>query len=1288
MKLTIFAFCAVATLVAGMFATPAARADDIDIFTGAVGQVAAAPNVIFLIDSDTNWSSASQKIPPIGVTGACPNPCPVTGQSEVDAIRRVAASLNSAKAHVNIGIALMDDVMSRSSLPLYSTACTTASPPTSPAQPAGDGDGNCQGGAYLRFGVRDMAVDANYTALSNILGAPSAGDLKVGVPDYSIYNNLNGNGAESINSSVKDSAAGLYEMYQYFTSTSSVNRPAFSGKVYGTAPATSPPYWDYKGDNINQDPRGQNLNRPYALDDNGVNYIGPPNSTGCAKNYIIHIANPDQSPSFNKGHQQYNGQSAGTFQANPSGVQSWVPAWAKFLKSNQIVTYVVDVYQQSTPSQSFIDVLTAEADQGGGKYYIAKSGDDLLKDITNILIEIQSVNSAFAATALPASATNRGIDQNQVYLGVFRPDEIARPRWFGNLKRFQIILNSNQPDLGDALGVTATSASTGLIQDCSASYWTKDTSAYRPDGTSPSQSTVPPDPAYWENVPMTPKADPKSACPGPADTVGWKLNPANPALSKLQTQFQPASGITWKPYSDSPDGPFVEKGGAAEVLRRGNVSAATTETWQDNSRSIKTMNSANTAFVDFDYTTAKTALETAGVPTTSSPAVADWVRGWDSLNENPNNNLANQYTNPNPSANTKTEARPSIHGDVIHSTPLPITYNSSSNGVAVYYGSNDGMFHSANANTGVEIWSFIAPEFIPNMYRLYNNSPIVAYPAINLAAVTPTPLRKDYSFDGSTGLYQAFDSQGRLSTAYIYPTMRRGGRMVYGIDVSPSTAGGDPPTGSDMATRFLWRAGCPSMANDTGCTLGMSAIGQTWSKPIVATIKNGSSDSSPRPMVVFGGGNDSTLTTQTITPIDGSPAGTVVVRTSCEDEDVRAPSCANRKGAVVYVVDAQGGPGTGSGKLLSAIPLPAASGGSRAPGSVVGDIATLDFDGDGVIDYAYLSDTTGSVYRIDFVDRVGGSPSGVGSSTDWPNHIHRIAFTNDSSNPRKFLFGPVVLLNQGTAAKPLVYVGLGSGDREHPLSGSYPYTTPVQNRFYLFLDDPTTSGAATNVPLDLDNGTTTGSPAVNHSMENSVTVSGGTATFAECPNTAASATPPDTAHIGVTPNTFPTPSGWFMDLVNDQIDKTLPAPTNANGHGGEQTVTPAVIVVGQVTWGTNIPNPNISNAACTNSLGNAYGYLVNLLNGSPAIGTTSTCGGTAVSNPYTNGGLPLPPTVGTVGVTNGTDAQGNPIITYVPICIGCPPKTTGGTAGASPHNVFPTSGEKRTRVYWFTPNYN
>jgi type IV pilus assembly protein PilY1 len=54
-----------------------------------------------------------------------------------------------------------------------------------------------------------------------------------------------------------------------------------------------------------------------------------------------------------------------------------------------------------------------------------------------IFAEIQAVNSVFASATLPISVNTQGTFENQVYIGVFRPDGAARPRWFGNLKEYK-----------------------------------------------------------------------------------------------------------------------------------------------------------------------------------------------------------------------------------------------------------------------------------------------------------------------------------------------------------------------------------------------------------------------------------------------------------------------------------------------------------------------------------------------------------------------------------------------------------------------------------------------------------------------------------------------------------------------------------------------------------------------------------------------------------------------------------------------------------------------------------
>jgi hypothetical protein len=577
-----------------------------------------------------------------------------------------------------------------------------------------------------------------------------------------------------------------------------------------------------------------------------------------------------------------------------------------------VTTFTIDVYNKQ-PNATHTALLMSMAKAGGGKYFAAKNEQAILDALRQIIIEIQAVNTTFASTSLPVNATNRSQNENQVFIGMFRPDPDARPRWFGNLKRYQLINSGGNIELGDVNGKIAVNTLTGFVTPCATSYWTANSGE------------------YWSGLGISP--DPAGAC----------------------------AGISQSKYSDAPDGPQVEKGGAAQVLRQGNFGTAGSHTV-----ARRMLTQSGSSFVDFS-------AASSGL----SDPVVRFIKGEDVNNEKNRTNTSVATT------------RPSIHGDVIHSRPLPVNYGGTT-GVRVFYGANDGALHAVEADTGIERWSFVAPEFFGRLGRLKDNSPLVSYP--NMQSISPSPTPKDYYFDGSIGLFQNADN----SKVWIFPSMRRGGRMLYGIDVHDP----DNPT-------FKWKVGCPNAGDDIGCTAGMSGIGQTWSTPNVAFIKGytkaSGNTSVPAPVLVVGGGYD-----------------------SCEDADTASPSCSGRKGGFVYVIDAD------TGVLLRSF---------ETERAVAADVAMVDSDNDSYPDFAYAADTGGNIYRIDFV---GGGSARLALGPDaWTKR--KVAFTAGAG--RKFLFAPALLSAPGK-----VYVALGSGDREHPLQSQYPYNNVV-NRFYVYLDD-------------------------------------------------------------------------------------------------------------------------------------------------------------------------------------------------------------------------------------------
>jgi Tfp pilus tip-associated adhesin PilY1 len=826
----------------------------------------------------------------------------------------------------------------------------------------------------------------------------------------------------------------------------------------------------------------------------------------------------------------------GTFRTPPTqgGKNFMMDEWARFLRQvgvplpntdlrANVTTYTLDVFNaQQHPDFSALLFNTARA--GGGKYYQAKNEDQIERALIEIFDEIQAVNSAFSSASLPVNATNRAQNENQVFIGLFRPDRQKRPLWFGNLKRYQLISSGNTIELGDSLGNRAINNQTGFIADCAVSFWTTDSGSY------------------------------------------WSL--VNTADPLPQSRCSTASNA----FSDLPDGPFVEKGAVAEVLRK-----------RTTPRVMKTLVAGS--LTDFNTSSASALGLT-------DEKVVRFIRGEDVHEENNNNNT--------------TEPRSTIHGDVIHSRPLPVNYGGST-GVVVYYGANDGTLRAVRASDGVELWSFIAPEHVSRLGRLASGPP--SGPTIKFFGDT-SGQPKDYFFDGSSSVFQNADN----SKVWLYTTQRRGGRRIYAFDVT------NPSSSSYPA--FLWSKGCPNpIGNDIGCDVGFSGIGQTWALPNVAFIKgyssltnaDGSTNVSARPVVVVGGGYDGG---------DGR----------CEDQNTASPTGCS-KGGGVYVLDGM------DGTLIRHFNF-----GGR---SVAADVALIDTNGDRMVDYAYAADTGGNIYRMDFVN-TDGTPNT--NALTWS--FSRIAHT--SGGGRKFLFTPALFQATGK----VVYVAIGSGDREHPLRGQYPFTDVV-NRFYMFNDALTDVNPTTVLNLD----STASGDMLDYTTEAS-----------PCCNAPVLPGDPDS------PSYATGPKGWFMTL--NQF-----GPKNAINGTGEQVVTSAVIAAGFVIFSTNRPTPDDGNA-CTNSLGEARGYIVNLFNASGAIGVPGAQGGNR-SSIFAGGGLPPSPVVAVVPIGG----------VLKPVVIGAVPKHSGGGgfggdgsdgsgsgAAGSPlqaQEFRPPIRSIRTPVYWY-----
>lgn len=311
------------------------------------------------------------------------------------------------------------------------------------------------------------------------------------------------------------------------------------------------------------------------------------NLNACAKHVIVLIGNggPDN------GENRYaeglltalNGKlSTDPLPLDPDSYEaSWGDEFARFMSgidvapnlsgTQNVITYVIDVVnpdrenlRTEKAARAYLENI---AERGRGTYFKATSAQEIIDAINSIFDELQAINNVYAATTLPVSVNVRGTNLNQVYIGVFRPDAQALPRWFGNLKLYQLGYNSGTETLylADKNGLPAESAS-GFIVSNATSFWTTDST-------------------YWY---FSQRGTPPSS-------------------------------------SDSPDGEVVEKGGAAQKLRDNHDSGRTLYTCTGGCASGDLL--SNTPFTTANAAVTQAALGTADA--TETTALVNWAKGDD-----------------------------------------------------------------------------------------------------------------------------------------------------------------------------------------------------------------------------------------------------------------------------------------------------------------------------------------------------------------------------------------------------------------------------------------------------------------------------------------------------------------------------------------------------------------------------------------------------------------------------------------------------------------------------------
>jgi type IV pilus assembly protein PilY1 len=350
----------------------------------------------------------------------------------------------------------------------------------------------------------------------------------------------------------------------------------------------------------------------------------------------------------------------------------------------------------------------------------------------------------------------------------------------------------------------------------------------------------------------------------------------------------------------------------------------------------------------------------AGEPTREE--VIRYIRGEDFKDWNGNND--------------KLDNRNQI-GDPLHSTPASAIYGPGQRDGLLFLATNDGMLHALDLETGVEQWSFIPPEFLPDQVYLYENG---------------STADKHYGIDGDLRILMIGDGDNLVESGekvFLYFGMGRGGDFYYALDITVP-----------QKPSLLW----------TAKSGGLPKLGQSWSTPVPTRIDIQGATYDPantgKWVLVMGGGYD-------------------------PDQDNETFSTDNI-GNAIYIVDAYSGALLWSASNSGATQNFATMGRSMDY-SIPARIRVVDFDGNGFADRLYAGDMGGQVWRFDVSNGKPASTLVAGGVIAQLGAAPSAPATATADTIRRFYYAPDVA-SVNTRTENFVHIGIGSGHRGHPLN--------------------------------------------------------------------------------------------------------------------------------------------------------------------------------------------------------------------------------------------------------------
>ncbi len=837
---------------------------------------------------------------------------------------------------------------------------------------------------------------------------------------------------------------------------------------------------------------------------------------------------------------------------------------------------------------------------GDGQFVEAGDEETLVDAFKQLFADVLSRTTSFAAPSLSVNAFNRLEDRNEVYFSLFEPSD--KGAWPGNIKKYQLCQSSqeacfNPPDIeiGDVLDASATPrkavGDNGRILDDALSFWftTPD-----PDG------------------PATELGGAANRVPGHASRRVLTLTDEGLAAG-APTGTQAFSPLLPQPAGIRPGQPLtLDRNRFVDVIDRIGISPAFAGGGDGiiddlpgtlDEQEIQTETLLGVVSPD-------AATRTSRITREARHNLINWIRGKD---------VDNRFDDA-----LFGEERFAF-GDPLHGNPLAITYGGTPDApiIKLVAATNDGGIRLINTENGIEEFIFIPPSLLDEQQEMRVNATGDRIYGVDGSA---TPWIRDVGPsaqepDARLGVIEP----DRGDFVRIVIGQRRGGNNYWALDISPTVEIPDADTEvtTHVAPSLIWRI--------RGGTPEYPMLGQTWSKPVLASVLVGTGvgvAAERRDVFIFAGGYDP----------DTQDAG-------------YAPGV--NVGNAIYVADAltgqrlfyAGGPAVGAIPGANALHA-TGSGGVEVPDMVFpipSDVAAFDADGDGSVDRLYVGDAGGQMWRVDL------RPNRVNGQGGLNGVVGKLAVVSSDAAPadeRKFFFPPSVIQVRGPGSRSNTDYDLVSavtGNRANPLNNL------VRDRFYAFRDKVIGPLADTNNDGLADSAAY---PTIQADLDG-----------------APGASPP------VAAQTF----GDMVDLTefNGPDDPTFPDTstfTNSNGFyirldtenpgEGEKGLAAPTTIAGRIFFTTFLPQGVVDEDRCTLAEGRGLLYGLDAITGAAIFNWDESGDGQVTRSDRV--------------YTLGSGIPSSPVPVFFPEKVMLLVGIGGGAETVDPEIVVP-----RQRTYWF-----